>query len=100
MIMVILKLDEIWSAQIYVYGVERHLGILFAKEEGIAARIKVGTLYFQPLMDKYMEQFILRLIFNFHIDRFKEATKQSRNIADKGGKDNEGKFAFRKLESY
>lgn len=55
MIMAILKLDEIWSAQIYVYGVERHLGILFAKEEGIAARIKVEALYFQPLMDKYME---------------------------------------------
>lgn len=26
-----------------------------AKEEGIAARIKVEALYFQPLMDKYME---------------------------------------------
>lgn len=34
---------------------EWHLGILFAKEEGIAARIKVEALYFQPLMDKYME---------------------------------------------
>lgn len=39
MIKVILKLDEIWIAQICVSGIERHLGILFAKEEGIAARI-------------------------------------------------------------
>ncbi|EGH2217674.1 hypothetical protein ACSD4V_000737 [Listeria monocytogenes] len=53
--MAILKLDEIWIAQIYVSGMEWHLGILFAKEEGIAARIKVEALYFQPLMDKYME---------------------------------------------
>lgn len=39
MIVVILKLDEIWNAQICVSGMEWHLGILFAKEEGIAARI-------------------------------------------------------------
>lgn len=39
MIVVILKLDEIWIAQICVSGMEWHLGILFAKEEGIAARI-------------------------------------------------------------
>lgn len=55
MIVVILKLDEIWNAQICVSGMEWHLGILFAKEEGIAARIKVEALYFQPLIDKYME---------------------------------------------
>lgn len=39
MIVVILKLEEIWNAQICVSGMEWHLGILFAKEEGIAAII-------------------------------------------------------------